>query len=191
MEDKIMKLAKIILGVLIIVSIALLIGLFFFEQNNPRTVLAVGNVSYEVITMVCLVYPPVALVLICIITMIEKFRSGAKGKFLMVAGIIVFGAASAFMGRVASSLTDKTSLIKVLKSPDGQHMIYYTNLNVDVPGLDIPGFRVLQRTGMFTYEKQTIGAVFEMENIVWEDDGYYIDRDGLFIDKYEYSSYGK
>lgn len=186
-----MKIVKIILGVLAVLSIALLFGLFWFERENPMTILAVGRVPYEIITLVCLVLPPVALVAICIITMVEKFRSGAKGKLLMATGVVIFGAVSAFMGIVAYRLTDEGSLIKVLESPDGQHMIYYTDINLGYADLKIPGFRALQRTGIFTYKKQMVASVFEMENIVWEDDGYYVYRDEFFIDKFEYSIYGK
>lgn len=186
MEDKIMKIAKIILGVLAFACIAAAVLTFSFNHFNKETLLAIGKIPDEVIFMVCVVLAPAALAAVCVLALIEKIMSGSKGKGLMIAGMIIFGCVTAFMGSIVYGLRDDTSMIKELKSPDGQHKIYYINTQLERSYGEIPAIRTLKRTGMFTYKKQAIISDDTREFISWDDEGYH-----YFFNRFEYSSYGK
>lgn len=181
-----MKIAKIVLGVLVIVSVLIIVLLVSYSNSNPEIQFAIGRIPDEIIGVVCVILVPAALGAICILALIEKILSGSKGKGLMIAGIVIFGCVTALLGSAAYSLRHDTSMIKELKSPDGQYKIYYINTQLERSYGEIPAIRTLKRTGMLTYKKQAVIPDDSREFIDWDDEGYH-----YFYERFEYSSYGK
>lgn len=182
-----MKIAKIVLGILTVISIGLLV---LVSINGDDTVYAVGPVKDNIIEAVCLILAPFFLVVICILSLVEKVAVGSTGRGLMIAGIIIFGSVTAGLGKLVYDSRDDFKLIKKLESPDGEHMIYYyeTTLQHRYSDETVPGIVTLRRTGIFTYEKGALCADDEKDMIIWEEDYYkpYVGKE-----KFEYSSYGK
>lgn len=180
-----MKITKIVMGILAAVSLAAAIAI---GCNGDDKVIAIGPVSEMILQPVFALLVPLLLFLICVLSLIERVGYGER-KGLFIAGIAVFGIATAFVGFTMIKAKDDMKIIKKLESPDGRHMIYYYDTTFTDILLDeeVSGITTLRRTGPFTYEKAMRCPDSMKETIDWGDD-YYSPYAGR--EKYEYSSYG-
>jgi len=186
MEDNEVKITKIVLGVLAAVSLGAAIAM---DSNGDDKVFAIGSVPEMILVPVFAVLVPLLLLVICILSLAGKVGYGERGKGLCIAGIIIFGISTAFVSYVTIDNKKDLVTIKKLKSPDGEHMIYYydADLSNDFTDTKIPGIVTLRRTGFFTYEKSICCTDNEKDRIIWEDDGY---TSFIGKEKSKYSSYG-
>lgn len=176
---KVLKFSRWFFLVLGILFIGLL-GFLVFTDSSDKEMMAVGNITEDIICDILFVAIPFAFGLAALFALIVIIKRGYGDKLFLIASSVMFIglAVLVFLGRGIS--TDR--IIRNLESSDGQYKLYYVQEYSERTRNE--WMRVYRRTGAFTYEE-----LFSVDNdktdlIKWGNDGVRFDNE-----KFDYSSY--
>ncbi len=178
---------KIINTILVILALVLAVVGIFLGVKDDSTIIVIGRIPEKTIADFSIFLASLLLVVICIIELIRRIVEHEPRKSLFVVGVMLFSIPLVFFGKFIADDFDAYHLVNKIESPDGEHTIYYydTILVNKYSEKRSKGAVILERTGLFKYEKSLMISGFDEDEVEWKDD---YARYKLWI--LDYSTYG-
>ena len=178
---------KIVNGVLAALAVGFTALGIYAATNGKDAELVIWRFNEIFISDAALSIAPLLLVVMCTIALVRKIRNGEEKKWIVIAGLIIFGIPAILSGAHLLKHRSQYGLVQRIESPDGEHSLYYYNCKVvrEFDKAETDGACLLRRTGFFKYEKIACISDFDENEIFWRE--YGARCLGHII---EYSSYG-
>lgn len=178
---------KVINTILVILALVLVVVGILLGLKDEDTIFVIFRIPDTAIANFSIFLGPLLLVVSCILELIRRIVEHEPRKSLFVVGIMLFCIPLAFFGKFIAENFDAFHLVNKIESPDGEHTIYYfdTILVNKYSEKRSKGAAILERTGLFKYEKSLMISGFDEDEVEWKDD---YARYKLWI--LDYSTYG-
>lgn len=173
--------------ILVILALVLAVVGILLGLKDDSTIIVIGRIPEKTISDFSIFLAPLLLVVVCIIELIRRIVEHETRKSLFVVGIMLFSIPLVFFGKNLLDDYDAYHLVNKVESPDGENTIYYydTILINKYTEEKSKGYVILERTGLFKYEKSLMISYFDEDEVEWKDN--YARYKSWILD---YSTYG-